>query len=124
MRAYLLALVAVISTTHKSTAQTIFTEAPIPCGDWVDGRARGTAQVFEAEMIGYLNGLAIGASREFWHATGDRMSRLSVLLWLDTYCRTYPLTDVEDGAVVLFEKQSIKPRLRRQPDASTPPHQP
>ena len=53
-----------------------------------------------------MNGLALGLRSEFWRADGNKISRESVFVWMDGYCREHPLQGVITGAFVLYGERS------------------
>ena|SRR6516162_6596792 len=76
-------------------------EGIVDCGDWLASRQQKTSIALEHYVLGMLNGLAIGADREFWQADGRAISRDAVYFWIDGYCRSHP-TDLLNTAVVRF----------------------
>jgi hypothetical protein len=98
----------------------------IDCGLWAKARKEPppSAVILEGNVIGFLNGLSIGESREFWGyglpqspLPGGRgessITRDSVYLWLDKYCNENPLSSVYVGAIQLFWEHSEQGRAFR-----------
>lgn len=107
MRTLLFTLTFLLPT--PLTAETfgnkpVYVEGGIDCGDWLGSRQRKTSVAFEHYVLGMLNGLALGADREFWHADGRAISWDAAYFWVDAHCRSHP-TDVLNAAVLTFFKE-------------------
>ena len=69
------------------------------CGEWIASRHGNTSVSLEHYVIGMINGLTIGADKEFWNHGAQTISWDAVYLWIDGYCRSHP-TDLLTGAVL------------------------
>jgi hypothetical protein len=98
--------VSAIPSTTLAGQKGIYVEGQLDCGQWIDARTKGSSMAYENYVIGVLNGLALGHMIEFWRADGRSVSRESVYLWLDQYCRQHPLDEVVAGVIVLFKDRS------------------
>ena len=79
------------------------------CGDWVKDRKAGgwssTANL--GWLVGFLSGLSVASRNEALKDTNVE----SLSLWMDNYCRSNPLKDVDDGGMDLFiELKAMKKR--------------
>lgn len=73
------------------------------CAVWAEDRSAGGWPQFaiEAQLVGILNGMALGANRDFW-IEGREITNDQVYFWMDRYCDNNPLKDVADGAIALW----------------------
>jgi hypothetical protein len=78
----------------------------IDCGKWLASREQKTSIAFEHYVLGMLNGLTIGADREFWNADGRAISWDAVYFWIDGYCRSHPTDLLSTAAVTLFKERT------------------
>ena len=99
-------LIATILTAPVNAQ--VYIEGSVDCGSWVEGRTRETSVVIEAYLIGLINGLTLGHQVEFWRAgpSATSLSRESVYLWMDGFCRQNPLNGVVQGAIALYQERS------------------
>jgi len=89
------------SATAQFGNLPVHVEGISDCGEWLASRQQKTSIAFEHYVLGMLNGLTMGADREFWNADGRAMSRDAAYFWIDGYCRSHP-TDLLTTAVVTF----------------------
>lgn len=80
----------------------------VSCGDWVTERTKHGVGAFgnEAWLVGYLSGIATVTNTNFLKGTDNA----SLFLWMDTYCRSSPLKDIDDGGSELYIELSKKVR--------------
>ena len=97
---------ALIVTCGNSAGQGIWSEGIIDCGMWVTARKQNAAGIFEAHLLGLLNGLAVGRGVDIWKADGSPMGRDQANLWMDNYCQSKPLSHVIDGAKELANEKT------------------
>jgi hypothetical protein len=81
-------------------------EGDVECADWVKWRTKSGSDILEGYVIGLLNGLSIARDVEFWQVDGRRLSRESVALWMDKYCRDNPLSSPVYGVRELFKERT------------------
>jgi hypothetical protein len=98
----LLCAIAIVSAT-RAEAYTVM--GVRDCGQWVSQRQNeqaGTSISSETWVIGYLSGMSVGRSEEFWRRDTREISNEQVYLWMDKFCRENPLSSVADGALALY----------------------
>ena len=91
----------------SAAAQEIWVEGGLNCGTWVKTRTEHNSSNLEDYVVGFLNGLALGAKLEFWHAQLPDLQREQAYLWLDNYCRANPLSQASGGIVKLFHERAV-----------------
>lgn len=106
-----LALFLALLLLGSSPVSAVFLQAPVDCGRWAKDRKLDKADILEAFVIGYLNGLSLGHGEEFWNAGHAPISRDAVFLWLDKYCDMNPLNYLSDGVDELFNQRAETPGL-------------
>ena len=87
-------------------AQGVWLEGELDCGEWLTARKQDKAQFFEHYIVGVVNGLAAGRSREIWRAAGIKISREQLYFWMDSYCQKNPLSDVISGTVKFSDERT------------------
>ena len=65
----------------------------LPCDKWLSARQMSTADYYETAIQGFINGIATATNIEIWNANGVRMSDEQAYLYIDNYCRKFPLED-------------------------------
>ncbi|MFC7460601.1 hypothetical protein [Hydrogenophaga defluvii] len=70
------------------------------CGQWIESRTeRGSKKVgSEAWLMGYLSGMAMVSGKDAIQRTDSS----SIYAWMDSYCKSKPLSDTAEGGVHLF----------------------
>ncbi len=99
-------VLAAFATTDAAYSQ-VNVLAARDCGVWVSARKAKTSVALEAHVLGILDGLSLGANRDFWKANGAPMlSRDAVFLWIDNYCLAHPLDASVEAVLALFKERS------------------
>ncbi|MGR9412219.1 hypothetical protein [Rhizobium leguminosarum] len=88
-------------------------QAPLNCAQWAEARKMNSSNVYEAYLVGLLNGLSVGSGTEFWFATGAELKRQQAFYWMDVYCQAHPLADVFTGTVALMNENTKDEYYRR-----------
>ena len=108
MKRLLIGITLLLATTG-AIAQGVNVRGSRSCADWIQERTQEVPNRFTAVdstrnwLTGYLSGLAIGASRNFWGQPNvNLLSNQSVFFWVDNYCRANPLKDIDDAGTALF----------------------
>jgi hypothetical protein len=70
------------------------------------GRAIDYAGPLEQLVLGYLDGLSHARNIGFWKAGDPTESRKTVYEWLDSYCSHHGMSNVLDGANLLFKERT------------------
>jgi hypothetical protein len=78
----------------------------VDCGLWDKHRGTKTADIYEAFLVGTLNGLSMGSAVEFWQSAQPPISAEQAFLWMDNYCRQNPLNDIVVGAIKLMNERT------------------
>lgn len=99
-------LVVFLCLSPVSHAQGITVTGSVDCGQWHEARRADRAGYLEHYLLGLLNGMSMGSSKDFWKAKGVSVSREAVYLWMDNFCRTNPLSDVIEGTSKLFVERA------------------
>ncbi len=99
-------LAALLLCAGNAHGQGIQIEGSINCGDWVKARKSLRASNFEHYFLGFINGISLGSGVEFWDATGSKLSREQIYLWMDNYCTKNPLRNVVTGTVDLINEHT------------------
>jgi hypothetical protein len=82
------------------------------CGTWVNAESnhkntREGINFGRTWVIGYLSGLASATGKDFWGRQNiNLLSNDSVFLWIDNYCRSNPLKNLDDAAIILFAERT------------------
>ncbi len=109
----LVSWILLVAFQTPSRADVSVAGGDLDCGLWMRARQQNKANVFESYVLGFLDGISAGEDREFWRGNGQIISRDSVYLWIDNYCRSNPLSQVVPGVFKLFrepaKKQLLKP---------------
>ena len=92
------------SPVHAQTG--VYASGTADCGLWAKARSEKSAELLEHYILGILDGMALTRQVEFWRADGAPISRESVYLWMDGYCRENPLNVIITGAFVLYKERS------------------
>lgn len=98
-----------LAPIEGARAQILIAANP-DCGRWINARRDNSANSYEWYLRGTLNGLALGADKEFWEAGGIRISGDQADAWMDKWCRENPLSKVLDGAKSLFLSRAVPAR--------------
>lgn len=101
-----LVLGALIVPAHSSAGEGVMLEGLVDCGVWVQARQTQRAGILEGNLIGFINGLALGRGVDVWTSAGKRISREQAFLWMDNYCRTNPLESIWTGGYKLADEVS------------------
>ncbi|MBX5008745.1 hypothetical protein HJB67_01905 [Rhizobium lentis] len=96
-----------------SRSAGITTVGTLNCAQWAEARKVKASKVYEAYLLGTLNGLSIGSGTEFWDAKGIELKGEQVFYWMDVYCQAHPLSEVVKGAVDLINENTDNEYLRR-----------
>jgi hypothetical protein len=83
-----------------SVANAVTVRGTPSCGSWVENRSTPTnwlAVVNVAWLNGFLSGLASASNKDFLNGTDLD----SVEVWVDNYCRSNPLNDLDDAGHAL-----------------------
>lgn len=80
--------------------QAIQVRGAASCGNWVTYRQQGSASTsfVRGWILGYLSGQAVGKNQD----VVTKADPDSMFLWIDNYCRSNPLKDLDDAADRLF----------------------
>lgn len=113
---FLAIIFAMFMSLPVFSAEGIWTQGSINCGDWLNARKTNKADYLEHYLVGLVNGLALGRSVEIWHANGVNVTQDQFFYWMDAYCQKEPLSTPITGAGVfanertnsLFEKRAAK----------------
>ena len=89
---------ALTLASGMGAGQKIWVETAEDCGDWVKARKLKRSSPHETDLIGFLDGMAIGRMIDIWKAQGSPMSKEQVYSWMDKYCQSNPLSKVVVGA--------------------------
>lgn len=101
-----LAFALTLACGNSAGQKIVRVEAGADCGDWVKARKENRANILEAHLIGFLDGMASGRMIEIWEARGVKMSKKQAYLWMDKYCQSNPLSYVPTGAVELANERT------------------
>lgn len=98
-------LVIFLSTNllgSQANAAVTLSEGPT-CATWAEAQSGGgwLKAVSQAHLMGFVNGVALGADLNFW-IEGGEITNDQVFFWMDRYCDNNPLKDVTDGVIALF----------------------
>lgn len=74
------------------------------CGMWASARKTKQSGEFEALVLGYINGYAVGTNMDIWRTGQNPMSADQANLWVDKYCAQNPLSSPFDGVYYLFQE--------------------
>lgn len=74
----------------------------LDCGKWIDSRSSNRAQLYEYNILGFINGYAVGTRLNIWGSEEKPISDKQVYLWLDKYCRKNPMMTPYQGVNELF----------------------
>lgn len=100
-------LIVLITFVSTSYAKGILAYKSADCGQWVQARKENRAGYFEAHLVGYVNGLAVGAGIDLWvRANGNKVSKEQLFLWMDNWCQNNPLEEIGYGAYVFADEQT------------------
>jgi hypothetical protein len=83
-----------------STANAVTVRGTPSCGSWVENRSTPNNWVAVANIAwlnGFLSGLAAASNKDFLNGTDLD----SALVWVDNYCRSNPLNDLDDAGKAL-----------------------
>ena len=119
MKAILVSLCVMLATTHPAFSRSISVHASIDCSQWAEARKIKNGSLYEAFLVGILNGLSVGSGTEFWFAKDVELRREQVFYWMDRYCENNPLKDLFSGSVKLMNERTDGEYTRRvssQPD--------
>ncbi|MGA7749620.1 MAG: hypothetical protein WCA63_05685 [Gallionella sp.] len=72
------------------------------CAEWVSRHSTNNDVSMEEWLLGFLSGLAAGKNIDYL----KNADRESLFLWIDNYCKMYPLGRVDDGGHSLAEELS------------------
>lgn len=98
-------LVIFLSTNllgSQANADVAMREVP-SCATWAEARSEDSvlAVVWEAYLLGTMNGIALATDKDFWKVGGG-ITNDQAYFWMDRYCDNNPLKDVADGAITLW----------------------
>lgn len=94
-----LLLLAILTFTNTTYAQSVWLEGVVDCGKWSSARKTNLAQYMEHILLGTINGMSLGAGIEIWAGTdGNKVSREQLYLWMDGWCQKNPLENILGGA--------------------------
>jgi hypothetical protein len=102
-----IASLAASSVSHAGiTVQGFF-----DCAEWVTARQNSAAGNSPAQegfarawTMGFISGLAISAGKEFFDRPSGSISGEQVSLWMDNYCAQNPMSDIVNGAELVFDQ--------------------
>ena len=86
--------------SSASNGQTVQTRGSRSCGTWIEGRQKNdfASLINEAWLVGYLSGVAVATGRNALQGTDNE----SLFLWMDNYCKSSPLSRIDEGGDTLF----------------------
>ena len=97
-------LVIFLSTNLLGSQANALTVMGTPdCAKWAEARSEDdwAAVTLAFYLVGVLDGMVMGTTRDFWAEGGDITSE-QAFFWMDRYCDNNPLKYMTDGAVELF----------------------
>ena len=99
-----LAAAVLIFTSLVADAQVTIV-GTIDCGSWVSSR-KSNNQLMQEWLLGFINGISLGANMELWDANGQTITHQQMYLWMDNYCTKNPLNSVVQGSVELMNERT------------------
>ena len=89
------------------SAQAVETRGARSCGIWISDKANVQAVTNEAWLVGFLTGMAVNSGKDILKGTDN----VSIILWVDNYCRANPLQNLTRAGDTLFEELVKQKRL-------------
>jgi hypothetical protein len=80
------------------------------CATWVEARESNASDGAEHYVIGFITGVQLSRTLDFWVVDGNRIEPEEVFQWLDDHCRSH----ARDGMYLAIHKL-IGERLGRGP---------
>jgi hypothetical protein len=107
--ALMLSGLAISAPTFDTHAAEVQIRGTPSCGRWLNGKATTSWSrvTDESWLIGFLSGTGMEADKDFLKGTDN----LSILLWVDNYCQTHPLSNVGEAGIELTNELRKKKRL-------------
>ena len=90
------AFISITGTAHAAVQM----RGMAGCGDWVEGRQKVESYIDlnnRSWLLGFLSGIAVALDKDFLIGTDSS----SLYLWMDNYCKSYPLKDIRNGGINL-----------------------
>ena len=104
MNKFVFVFFTVFAATSGVRAQGIWIESGWTCADWAQARFDRNAYALEQHVVGTLNGIAIGAYRDFWREKTAIDSR-QAFFWMDNFCEKNPLDKLLSGVFSLVSER-------------------
>lgn len=94
MKNFIALIISFLLVSASAYASTLTTMGAASCGEWEEARhskdSPSASALYEAWLVGDLNGLAVATQVDFLKDTNIQ----SYFLWVDNYCKSYPLKDL------------------------------
>ena len=92
-----------------TNAKAVAIKGGASCGTWVkESKVEGWPRLVNRSwLMGYLSGLVVESNRDVLRGTDAE----SLYLWVDNYCQSNPLKDIDDAGYILFQELAKQKRL-------------
>ena len=110
MKTNVIVILAMVLSATALDAQAVEILGFKSCGKWVQDRTENSwpALINRNWLFGYISGLAVAKSKDF---LGSRPDVASLELWVDNYCRSNPLNNLDAAgnalALELMKKNGL-----------------
>ncbi len=104
MKKRLISLVFIALSISPSWALTV--RGAVSCGNWVKSSSTEgwDRLVNQSRLVAYLSGLAVATKQDILEGSSNE----SLFLWVDNYCKKYPLDNIYDAGDLLFVELSMR----------------
>lgn len=108
MKKHLISLILLALSISNGWALTV--RGAVSCGSWVKSSSTESWDkvVNQSRLVAYLSGLAVATKQDILEGTSNE----SIFLWVDNYCKKYPLDNIYDAGDLLFVELSMRTKTK------------